>query len=362
MQAITFNPLTLLETMLRIPSPSGQESELAHFLVAEMERLGFRSFIDGAGNAVGAIGDGPPIVLLGHIDTVPGSIPVRIEDGRLYGRGAVDAKGPFAAFIAAAARLLARGDLRLPLVLVGAVEEEAASSKGAHYIVDRYTPRACVIGEPSGWDRLTLGYKGRLLIEGRWQQPMAHSAGKEVAVAERAVAFWNAVQAYCNTYNAGKTGRFAQLLPSLRAINTGSDGLIDWAEMTIGMRLPPGVAPTALAGTLKQLAADGAGSYSTPTLHFRGGCPAYRGDKNNALVRAFLKGVRAAGGTPGFLLKTGTSDMNIVGPAWRCPILAYGPGDSDLDHTPDEHVPIAEYLRAIDVLEAALQHLQYASP
>lgn len=361
MQAIAFNPVALLETMLRIPSPSGQESELAHFLVAEMERLGFRSFIDGAGNAVGEIGDGPPIVLLGHIDTVPGSIPVRTEEGRLYGRGAVDAKGPFAAFIAAAAGLLARGVLRARLVLVGAVEEEAASSKGAAYIVGRYAPIACVIGEPSGWDRLTLGYKGRLLVEGRWQQPMAHSAGKEVAVAERAVAFWNAVQAYCNAYNVGKIGRFAQLVPSLRAINTGSDGLIDWAEMTIGLRLPPGVAPDALAGTLERLAAEAAGAASAPALRSRGGCPAYRGDKNNALVRAFLKGVRAVGGTPGFLLKTGTSDMNIVGPAWRCPILAYGPGDSELDHTPDEHIVIAEYLRAIDVLEAALQHLQYAS-
>ena len=74
-------------------------------------------------------------------------------------------------------------------------------------------------------------------------------------------------------------------------------------------------------------------------------------------MRALLKSVRAAGGAPGFLLKTGTSDMNVVGPAWHCPILAYGPGDSSLDHTPDEHVDLAEYLRAIDVLAGALQQL-----
>ena len=58
-----------------------------------------------------------------------------------------------------------------------------------------------------------------------------------------------------------------------------------------------------------------------------------------------------------FLLKTGTSDMNVVGPAWNCPILAYGPGDSSLDHTPDEHVELAEDLRAVDVLEAAILNL-----
>jgi [amino group carrier protein]-lysine/ornithine hydrolase len=350
-----FNPVAFLEQMLRIPSVSGREGEVARFLVERMQALGFHSYVDGAGNAVGEVGAGPEIVLLGHIDTVPGVVPVRIADGKLYGRGSVDAKGPFAAFVAAAARLLARSregasSLRARLVLIGAVEEEAASSKGAHYIIDRYAPIACVIGEPSGWDRLTLGYKGRLLVEGRWEQPMAHSAGREIGVAERAVGFWNAVAARSAAHNHGKPQLFEQLLPSLRAISSGSDGLTDWAELTIGIRLPPGVEPDRLA---RELAEAGAGGQ----LRFRGGCMAYRGDKNNLLVRAFLKGARVAGATPGFLLKTGTSDMNVVGPAWRCPILAYGPGDSSLDHTPDEHVKVAEYLRAIDVLEAALRQL-----
>src|SRR4029079_13958715 len=107
----------------------GQEGQVAHFLAEQMRALGLHGYVDGAGNAVGEAGEGPPIVLLGHIDTVPGIVPVRIVDGKLYGRGSVDAKGPFAAFVAAAARLLGRGQLSGRLVLVGAVEEEAASSK-----------------------------------------------------------------------------------------------------------------------------------------------------------------------------------------------------------------------------------------
>ena len=80
-----------------------------------MDGLGFRTEIDGAGNAVGMIGDGPrEIVLLGHIDTVPGAIPVRIEDGVLYGRGAVDAKGPLATFVCAAARACQPGSRSAP--------------------------------------------------------------------------------------------------------------------------------------------------------------------------------------------------------------------------------------------------------
>ncbi|MGB9754917.1 [LysW]-lysine hydrolase [Roseiflexus castenholzii] len=349
---MTLDPVALLTRMLEIPSISTHEAELARVLAAEMARLGFESFVDEAGNAIGIVGEGPDVALLGHIDTVPGAIPVRIEDGKLYGRGAVDAKGPFAAFICAAARLAASGT-RLPfrLVLIGAVEEEAASSKGARYAAGRYHPVACIIGEPSGWDRITLGYKGRLLVDGVWEQPMSHSAGRETSAAERAVAFWNDVAAHCAAYNQGRERLFDQLLPSLRSLWSQSDGLTERAELTIGVRLPPDVPPETLSSVIAECSHGG-------VLRFRDLCPAYQAEKNTPLARAFLKGIRAAGGTPGFLLKTGTSDMNIVGPVWGCPILAYGPGDSSLDHTPNEHIVIEEYLRAIEVLEHALRRLE----
>ncbi|MCA9862051.1 MAG: M20/M25/M40 family metallo-hydrolase, partial [Thermomicrobiales bacterium] len=96
--------IALLETLVSIQSLSDQEGPAVAWLCQEMERRGFRTRIDEAGNAIGEIGAGPKrVVLLGHIDTVPGQIPVRIEDGVLWGRGAVDAKGPLATFAAAAA-------------------------------------------------------------------------------------------------------------------------------------------------------------------------------------------------------------------------------------------------------------------
>jgi LysW-gamma-L-lysine carboxypeptidase len=77
------------------------------------------------------------------------------------------------------------------------------------------------------------------------------------------------------------------------------------------------------------------------------------------LVRSFLQGLREVAPEEklGFVLKTGTSDMNVVGPAWKCPIVAYGPGDSSLDHTPHEHVLLDDYWRAVLVLEQALRRL-----
>jgi [amino group carrier protein]-lysine/ornithine hydrolase len=55
-------------------SPSGQERKAVEWLVERMKSLGFDdAFVDGAGNAVGVMGGGPrQVVLLGHIDTVPG--------------------------------------------------------------------------------------------------------------------------------------------------------------------------------------------------------------------------------------------------------------------------------------------------
>lgn len=342
--------LDLLEGLVRIQSLSTQEHAAVTWLVAQMARLGLAAEVDAAGNAVGVVGAGPrQMVLLGHIDTVGGVVPVRREGGRLYGRGSVDAKGPLAAFVLAAAR--AQAPPGWQVVVIGAVEEEYATSKGARHAATVYHPDVCVIGEPSGWDRITLGYKGRLLARYRLAQPVAHTAGQAVGAPEVAVGFWNAVAAWAAAFNAGRERVTDQITPSLREIHTAHDGLTESAEMLLGVRLPLAVAPGAVADALAALA--GAAS-----VEFSGHEVAYRADKNTPLARGFLRAIRGEGGTPAFKVKTGTSDMNVVGPVWNVPIVAYGPGDSSLDHTPDEHVAIDEYLRAIRVLTRVLETVE----
>src|SRR5215211_9451523 len=103
--------IELLHGLVAIPSLSGGEAEAVAYLCREMRARGFDASPHEAGSAVGVIGGGQRrIVLLGHIDTVPGEIPVRIEGGVLHGRGAVDAKGPLATFVAAAAAAADRAD------------------------------------------------------------------------------------------------------------------------------------------------------------------------------------------------------------------------------------------------------------
>jgi LysW-gamma-L-lysine carboxypeptidase len=344
--------VALLEGLVRIASVSGDEEKAVHFLVQKMEALGLEGHVDEVGNAVG-IRSCPDeqgevqrdIVLLGHIDTVPGDVAVRMEKGRLYGRGTVDAKGPLAAFVVAAARCQPRPGTRL--VVIGAVEEEAATSRGAYHVAASYRPAACIIGEPSGWNSVTLGYKGRLLLDYCLEQPMGHSAGPEEGVAQRAVRWWNRLLAETEAYNRTRQRLFDQLLPSLRQFNTSSDGLTNHVSVQVGVRLPPQFD----SGPFVQSVVDWAGEAQVRAY---GEEEAFAVGRANALVRAFNHALRQRGERPRYLLKTGTSDMNVVGPRWECPIVAYGPGDSRLDHTPEEHIVVEEYLAAIGVLEVVL--------
>ncbi len=355
--------VTLLRNMLTIPSYSRQESALAHYLVEQAQQMGLYASIDDTGNLVASTHPAKcgvsmrPIILLGHMDTVGGVIPVRLQDGALYGRGAVDAKGPLAAFLCAAARLASlepSGFFAHPIVVIGAVEEEAATSRGAHAIVERYQPPACIIGEPSGSQAVTIGYKGRLLVEYCLKRPMSHSAGPQQSAGEVAVAFWNRIRDHAANWNRqyAANSTFAALTPSLRSINNSQDGLEERAQLCTGYRLPPGYGTTDLRTQLEHWA-DEDGAH----LSFSGEEAAFQGTRTTPLARAFIAAIRATGGQPSFKRKTGTSDMNVVGPAWGPNIVAYGPGDSRLDHTPQEHIHIAEYIHAINVLELVLREL-----
>lgn len=345
-----------LEEIVSIQSLSGQELMVSTHIVSRMEMWGYeRAYVDPAGNAVGmreTLNENgeidQEIVLLGHIDTVPGDIPVRIEDGKLHGRGSVDAKGPFAAFAVAGI------EAELPpgrrIWVVGATEEEAATSKGARHVKATFErPDFCIIGEPSGWDGITLGYKGRILFEYRLAQDMGHTAGPEVGVAEQAVAFWNVLNQYTERFNSDRSKLFDQILPSIRSFNTSSDGITNVAEMKLGFRLPPDY-------DVKEIIDLAEAHKGKAELRHHGHEPAYHSKRTNRLAKAFSRGIILNGGKPKPKRKTGTSDMNVVGPHWNCPIIAYGAGDSTLDHTPNEHVIVDEYLKAIEVLKTVLSN------
>jgi len=345
--------IALVRGLVEIPSVSRQEGDAVEWLVMRMSERGFRASVDDAGNAVGEIGEGPRhLVLLGHIDTVPGEIPVRVEDDALVGRGAVDAKGPLAAFVAASSERVPG----LRVTVVGAVEEESPTSKGARYRATLAAPDWCVIGEPSGWEGITVGYKGRLGLRIALARDARHGSAPGPTCTEEALALWQHIKDAAARRAAGTEG-FAALDCRLEGISGGvSDGLTERAELRVGYRVPPGIATADLEREVHEIAAAHPGSANVRVERTGAEEPA-RTPRTGPLARAFVGAIGEAEGKPTFKVKSGTSDMNILAPAWGCPMVAYGPGDSRYDHTPMERLALSDYTRAIAVLRGVLRRL-----
>ena len=325
------------------------------WLVARMAERGFRASVDDAGNAVGEIGEGPThVVLLGHIDTVPGEIAVRVEKDDLVGRGAVDAKGPLAAFVAAATKPIAG----LRVTVVGAVEEESPTSAGARHRATLPAPDWCVIGEPSGWDAVTVAYKGRLAVRVALSRSARHGAAPGMTCSEEALALWSTIRAAAERRTRDTDG-FARLDCRLEGMSGGtSDGLVERAELRVGYRIPPGITTAELEAELRVIATEHVGEATTLVERIGAEEPA-RTSRTTPLARAFVGAIADAGGKVTFKVKSGTSDMNILAPAWGCPMVAYGPGDSRYDHTPIERLSLADYARSIRVLKSVLARARH---
>jgi LysW-gamma-L-lysine carboxypeptidase len=260
----------------------------------------------------------------------------------------VDAKGPLAAFVAAATEPVSG----VRVTVVGAVEEESTTSKGARFRATQPAPEWCVIGEPSGWDAVTVAYKGRLTLDVALSREARHGASLGPTVAEEALALWDRVRD-STSGNEGAARSFERLDCRLEGIEAGiGDGLVERARLRIGYRVPPGVDPGDLESAAAALADRNGGTRVVVTTEGRE--EPVRTSRTSPLARAFVRAIAGAGGQTTFKEKSGTSDMNILFPAWGCPMVAYGPGDSRYDHTPIETLSIADFTRSITVLKGVL--------
>ncbi len=343
--------IDLLTEVVRCYSPSGEESRVAQLLASAMTAAGANAHVDAVGNAVGTWGGGPlNVTFLGHIDTVPGAIPVRVEGGVLHGRGSVDAKGSLCAAVAAASRLGEEALSRITLRVVGAVGEEAPDSRGArHAVTTLPRPDLVIIGEPSGWERYTLGYKGRLALLLEAERGSAHSAREEPSAPELLLDAYAALRRWVESDNEDTSGAFDRLQVTLRNLSSAEDGISDRCSGEVSFRLPPRWSAERLRRRL-----DDTPLPAGVTMRTLSSEEPYRAENGSPLARAFRVAIRASSGRPRPALKTGTSDMNVVAPHWPVPMLAYGPGDANLDHTPEERLPLDEYLRAVEVLTTVL--------
>ena len=335
----------LLIDLVSEPSPSGAENKVAQIAMDSMLDLGFDATIDEAGNVVGARGptEAPLVVLLGHIDTIPTILPTTVQDGVLHGRGAVDAKGPFATFISAVANIEAP---KVRYLVIGAVEEETAGSVGAKTIREKYHPDAVIIGEPSGHDGFTIGYKGRLAGTFSVNCKSGHSAADMENANEIAIDFWQKLIKLAGTFNK-EPGLFYSLQVSCDRL----EGYQDNARLRFSLRLPP---KFDIHDFLRRLAEiSGAGALTLEEV-----IPAVLFSRTSPVARAMSRAIRKFDLKPRVKVKTGTCDMNVVCQRWHAEMIAYGPGDSSLDHTAEERINLEEFWMATCILKSALENLE----
>jgi [amino group carrier protein]-lysine/ornithine hydrolase len=355
-----------LTNLLGIYSPSGKEQDAANFLAVEMKKMGFEVGIDAIGNVIGVVGEGQPVILLcGHMDTVAGHLPLRIEEGKIFARGAVDAKGPLAAMIIAAVEAVKALGFKGKILVAAVVEEEATSRGVRHLITQGIIADYAVFGEPSGVENVTIGYKGQIQLKIVCKTETGHASTPWLYdnALEKVYELWEQIK------NASS---YPSLDPSASPYNAVTACLVKVVggratsvvpfevEANLDVRVPIQFSTAQVFEQITKIitkyqAANPKVSVKATVLDT---VEPFEVNKASPLVHVLASSVRKVLNKPATLLhKTGTGDMNILGKAMNLPIVTYGPGDSHLDHTVEEHIEINEYLQSIQVYKEMLVKL-----
>lgn len=353
----------LLKRALELYTPSRQEGELAKLIADKASNeLGFESVqMDDVGNVIATKGYGRPRVLLcGHMDTVPGLIPVKIEDGYIYGRGASDAKSPLISMLLAASTVQHQYGT---VIFAGVVDEEGNATGIRNLVRSNIDVDYAIFGEPSGIDNITIAYKGRLALRiacdvGKSAHASAPSLAKNAI--EEMYKLWDSIQSGVEDMNKNNKNR-PEISCCLTEIDGGSSHNVTPARcrMTIDVRIPTHMNTQGVLDMLDQAVKEAAtkrGIKASFRLEDR--TEPFEADHASPLVRALVLGVMdVKGKRPMLLRKTGTGDMNVLGNALKVPVVTYGPGDAHSSHSAEERVSIDEYTSSIEVLKRTLYHL-----
>ncbi|MER3602186.1 MAG: acetyl-lysine deacetylase [Nitrososphaerota archaeon] len=319
--------VNLLRRLLKAYSPTGREGRVAKLLLEELRARGIDAYTDEAGNVLAhKKGPGPRILLAGHMDTVRGYIPVRRRGEELCGRGAVDAKGPLACL------LFAFLEGEADMTFAGLVDEEGGSRGARALTVPR--PEYVIVGEPSGWEGVAIAYRGSLTLRMRARVERFHASSSAKGAAELLIDRWLKL-------SEGFGPGFYRPSGRILSFKAREGPFAYEAEMVVNVRIPPGAAMPSCGEVLEWT-------------------PPYELAPTRPLVRAFVRAIRRQRGRPQLKKKLGTSDLNLLAARFACEAVAYGPGDSSLDHTPHERISLQEYLRALEVLKGALLELRRA--
>jgi len=376
------NILNFLREIVAIPSMNGQLKEVGDRIIAEMNKLGFEETrFDKMGNVLGRIGTGPKVIVFdSHIDTVgvgdPGEwewdpFKGKIENGRLYARGACDEKGSTPGMVYGLA--IAR-DLGLlegyTAYYFGNMEEWCDGiAPNAFVEVDpKVKPDFVVIGEPTKM-RVYRGHKGRIELKITAHGKSAHAASHYLGdnAVYKMMSIITQIRELDRRFRLGMGAHPVQGNPSIAvtdvaartaSINAVPDQFTIYLDRRITSNEPreeviqqiKGLIPDYLQNEIfvEELFYDEP-SYTGFVFPVSKYYPAWVLEDNHPLAQAGQRTIESLWGETRPL---GTWDFSTNGTYWAgkagIPSIGFGPGDEKTAHMRDENVSLDEVVAATE--------------
>lgn len=325
-------PGALLESLVAVPSVSGAEQKLADHVAGIVAGMGLEPRRIGANVWFETGGEGPRILFVSHLDTVPpcdgwsgDPFTPRWEGERLTGLGANDAKGCVAAMLLAAGRL---GDLQGARAVFAFVAGEEVGGKGIQEVLPELGALdAAVVGEPTGLD-VCAAQRGMLILRCTARGESAHVA--HAGLGE------NAIHKAARDIDrlARMTFEPHPLLGATRAQVTTVQGgrarnmVPDACEFFVDLRTTPNLDHEATAERIGRILESDVAVHS---LRYR----AVATGASSPVVKAAL----AASGRKAPVGSATASDWAFLA---HLPAVKAGPGDTHRSHRPDEWITLTE--------------------
>ena len=327
----------LARSLIDIDSTTGGEAEACAWLASYLGQRGFQvteqPVAAGRTNVIALLDPRPTVVLSTHVDCVPPFFPSRVEGGRLYGRGACDAKGALAAQVTAVERLREAGEGQVGLLFV--VGEERGSDGAAAANAVSPGPAFLVNGEPTE-SKLARATRGAFRLKLRATGRAAHSSQPERGVSA--------------------IDLLVDALVELRGLPLPEDPELGRTFYVVGL-VSGGIAPNVVSPSAEA------------ELNFRTVGPASEVLERLASLRTRVALERVLEvppvrmrTVPGFATASFafTTDIPLLD-RWGVPLL-FGPGSVFHAHTDDDHVDLAELEASVAAYERIARALLAERP
>ncbi|WP_080834304.1 M20 family metallopeptidase [Cohnella massiliensis] len=363
--------LELLGDLIRFKSvnPTGSEGETAAYIAKAMKAAGceveLQEVEPGRPNVLARLkgtGGGRTVILNTHMDVVPAGegwssdpFEMIVKDGRAYGRGVMDAKGPLAAMMAAIEAIAASGEKPAGDIVLAAVIDEEAASIGARRLPDHLQGDLAVIGEATNGN-LAIAHRGSVRPVLAAEGVSAHSSTPHLGV-NAVMLMARALVALDDFGERTLSSRIHPLTgPSTLSVTVMRGGIKesmipDRCEALIDRRLIPGENE---AEALREIEAVVSGlpgmngrvriDRLVPTTGEASETP-----PDHPLVALAARSIESVyGRAPELVGLTANCDMTHF-VARGIPSVIYGPGDFSVAHKADEWVELAELEKAARV-------------